>query len=410
MHYLHVIASLNPKGGGPAEGVRQLSDAAVRIGHTMEVVTLDPPDSNWGNDLACPVHQLGPTYLGNYRYAPRLRPWLAENAHRFSAVIINGLWQYHGYATHRVLRETSTPYFVFTHGMLDPWFKRTYPLKHLKKLLYWPWAEYRVLRDARAVRFTCDEERRLARQSFGLYRAKEVVVSYGTPGPRGDADVQREAFLTLYPQLRGKRILLFLGRIHAKKGCDLLIRAYRDIAAQHPDLQLVMAGPYPEELRTLLGGLAVRLDGSRIIWTGMLSGDAKWGALRSAEAFVLPSHQENFGIAVAEALACDLPVLISNKVNIWREIVADGAGLVADDSYEGAAQLLNIWLRLGPEERTAMAARAGRCFRLRYQIDAAAETLLSTLQSAADVIHAYCAAPRACSEAERETVRKVRGG
>ena len=105
------------------------------------------------------------------------------------------------------------------------------------------------------------------------------------------------------------------------------------------------------------------------------------GALRSAEACVLPSHQENFGIAVAEALACDLPVLISNKVNIWREIVADGAGLVADDSYEGAAQLLNIWLRLGPEERTAMAARAGRCFRLRYQIDAAAETLLSTLQN-----------------------------
>jgi glycosyltransferase involved in cell wall biosynthesis len=381
MHYLHVIASLNPKGGGPAEGVRQLSDAAVRVGHTMEVVTLDGPDSGWGEDMACPVHRLGPTYLGNYRYAPRLRPWLVENAHRFSAVIINGLWQYHGYATHRVLRETATPYFVFTHGMLDPWFKRTYPLKHFKKLLYWPWAEYRVLRDARAVLFTCDEERRLARESFGLYRAKEVVVSYGTPGPRGDAAVQREAFLSLFPQLRGQRILLFLGRIHAKKGCDLLIKAYRDIAAKYPDLQLVMAGPYPEDLRALLGGLAGQLDGSRITWTGMLSGDAKWGALRSAEAFFLPSHQENFGIAVAEALACDLPVLISNKVNIWREIAADGAGLVADDSYEGAAQLLNTWLRLGPEERTAMANRAGRCFRLRYQIDAAAQTLLSTLQS-----------------------------
>ena len=63
-------------------------------------------------------------------------------------------------------------YFVFTHGMLDPWFKRTYPLKHLKKWLYWPWAEYRVLRDAQAVLFTCEEERILARQSFWLYKCK----------------------------------------------------------------------------------------------------------------------------------------------------------------------------------------------------------------------------------------------
>ena len=91
--------------------------------------------------------------------APRLLSWLRENATRYDAVIVNGIWQYHSYATWLALHRSETPYFVFTHGMLDPWFKRRHPLKHLKKWLYWPWADYRVLRDAQAVIFTCEEER-----------------------------------------------------------------------------------------------------------------------------------------------------------------------------------------------------------------------------------------------------------
>ena len=103
---------------------------------------------------------------------------------QFDAVIVHGLWQYSSFGVWRALAGTDTPYFVFPHGMLDPWFKRTYPAKHFKKLLYWPWAEYRVLRDAAAVLFTSEEERRLARESFALYRAREVVVNYGTAAPR----------------------------------------------------------------------------------------------------------------------------------------------------------------------------------------------------------------------------------
>src|SRR5206468_2813608 len=115
------------------------------------------------------------------------------------------------------LHNTTTPYFVYTHGMMGPWFKRTYPLKHYKKWLYWFWADYRVLRDAAAVLFTCEEERRLARQSFWLYRCDECVVSYGTAGPSGDRDAQHALFTAQFPELRGKRVLVFLGRIHVVK-------------------------------------------------------------------------------------------------------------------------------------------------------------------------------------------------
>jgi glycosyltransferase involved in cell wall biosynthesis len=380
MRYLDVISSLDPAGGGPAEGVQRLSAAALRRGHQVEVATLDPPGSPWVGATACPVHDLGPGMLGKYRYAPRFAQWLRANARCFDAVVVHGLWQYQGLATRMALQGTGVPYFVFTHGMLDPWFRREYPLKHAKKWLYWPWAEYRVLRDARAVLFTCEEERQQARGSFPLYRANEVVVSYGTPGSEGDDVTHRAAFLQAWPHLQGKRLLLFLGRIHPKKGLDLLIEAFGAVAAEHPDLHLVIAGPGEQNEQARLERRAATLLPGRVTWTGMLRGAVKWGAFHCAEAFVLPSHQENFGIAVAEALSCGTPVLISDKVNIWREIDAGGAGLISGDTAAGTLQLLNRWLALDDAARAAMRTRARTCFERHFRIDTAADRLLATLQ------------------------------
>jgi glycosyltransferase involved in cell wall biosynthesis len=380
MRYLHIISSLNPEGGGPADGVARLTEASLRQGHHVEIASLDAPDSNWGGELPCSVHRLGPGRFGTYSYAPRVPRWLAQNASRFDAVVVNGLWQYHSLAVWRALRGGPTPYFVFTHGMLDPWFKRTYPAKHMKKLLYWPLAEYRVLRDARAVLFTCDEERLQSRESFRMYRVNEAVAPYGTPGPSGDPELQKEAFLRAFPQLRGKRLLLFLGRIHPKKGCDLLIDAFANVAAQHPDLHLVIAGPDPVGWCAKLKARAEALGITKLTWAGMITGDQKWGAFHAADAFVLPSHQENFGIAVVEALACGLPVLISRKVNIWREIDEANAGLTADDTLAGTTGMLRRWLQLDSVARQRMAQNGVRLFQAQFRIDAAAQRLVEVMQ------------------------------
>jgi glycosyltransferase involved in cell wall biosynthesis len=262
--------------------------------------------------------------------------------------------------------------------MLDPWFRRQYPLKHAKKWLYWPWADYRVLRDARAVLFTSEEERLQARESFWLYRAKERVVAYGTSGPPADSASALKTFHAQFPQLRGKRFLIFLGRIHEKKGCDLLIRAFAEQTSRQGDLMLVMAGPDQTGWAVSLKETARQLGvAERIEWIGMVRGDLKWGALHASEAFVLPSHQENFGIAVVEALACAKPVLISNKVNIWREIEQDGAGIVAADTQAGTHQLLQAWAKLSDSDRQAMGQSAARTFRHRYTVDAMAESLIT---------------------------------
>jgi glycosyltransferase involved in cell wall biosynthesis len=262
--------------------------------------------------------------------------------------------------------------------MLDPWFKRTYPAKHIKKLFYWPWGEYRVLRDAAAVLFTSEEERRLARESFGLYRCKEVVVNYGTAAP-ANLESARETFFNAFPNLRGERFFLFLGRLHEKKGCDLLIEAFGQVRNSRERGHLVMAGPcaHPDYLRHLQQ-MAASSNGM-ISFPGMLTGDVKWGALSAAEAFALPSHQENFGIAVAEALACGTPVLLSNKVNIWREIEADGGGYVENDDLAGTTNLLKRWLATPADARSAMQENARKSFANRFEIERATDSLLAAI-------------------------------
>lgn len=376
MKILHVIPSADARGGGPIEGVRQRGLRLQEMGHAVELLTLDDPQAPCVAEYPLTVHALGPT-RSRYGYNPRLVPWLEAHARDYGLIVINGLWQYHSFGAWRALHRLRLPYVVFTHGMLDPWFKHTYPLKHLKKWLYWPWTEYRVLRDAAAVLFTSEEERLLARESFWLYRARERVVAYGTRTPPDNGAELAARFLQQHQDLQGKRLLLFLSRIHEKKGCDLLIDAFADVAASVEGLHLVMAGPDQSGWVAALQSQAEQHGLShRIHWTGMLQGDAKWGAFHAAEAFVLPSHQENFGIAVAEALGCGLPVLISNKVNIWREVQQAGAGLVEEDTVDGTRALLERWVHLDGAEREAMGRQARQLFEERFTVNAMAESLL----------------------------------
>jgi glycosyltransferase involved in cell wall biosynthesis len=377
MRILHIVGTISPAAGGPTEVVRMLVRYAPP-GYTAELVTLDDPAAEFLRDLDFPVHALGGTQK-NW-YSPKLIPWLKANRHRFDGVIVHGLWEFTGFAV-RIAVGGRIPYLVFPHGMLDPYFKRRYPKKHWKKWLYWLPAEYWVLRGAKRVLFTTEIERNLAAQSFWLHRWQPMVVALGTEPPPVDKDRLLVAFYGCCPDLKGKRFLLFLGRIDPKKGPDLLIDAFTTVAARHADLHLLMAGPstgaFAEELRarTVSAGLA-----DRVHWPGILLGDAKWGALAACEAFILTSHQENFGIAVVEALACGKPVLISDQVNIAPEIAADRCGFVAGDTLDGTMKLLQDWLETPQHERDTMSQRARQTFANRYDMRHNTKTILNVFQ------------------------------
>jgi glycosyltransferase involved in cell wall biosynthesis len=381
MKILRVIATIDPDTGGPLEGLKRASMIMLEEGIEIEVLSMDAPD-RFGAEakkMPFPVHRKGADKRSYYGYSKRFKKWIQIHAADYDAVIIHGMWQYHGLASSRACRQAGVPYYIYPHGMLDPWFNQTYPLKKLKKQLYWWLAEHGVLHHARAVLFTTEEECRLARQSFAPYRVNEHIPGYGTTAPQIDASGAAA-------ELRGSGVrwaqhpyFIFLGRIQEKKGLDLLIEAYSELRSKHSDLpDLVIAGPeqQPEYARDL----KARFPQEGIHWIGTVSGELKWQALAAAEALTLVSHQENFGLVVAEALSLGTPALISNKVNIWREIVADGAGFAENDDLAGAMRLLETWHFLSPETRTAIRTRAMETFKRHFDLHNATKRLIRLLE------------------------------
>ncbi len=373
MRILHIVSSMSPEGGGPQEAVRMIIHYAPP-GYSNEVVTLDNPAAPFLASFPFPVHALGSER--KRWFSPRLGPWLRANRDRFDGVMLHGLWESTSFA---ILTSIAghKPYAVFPHGMLDPYFKKAFPAKHAKKWVFWLLAQYWVLRKASRVLFTTAVERDLAVQSFWLHRWNPMVVALGAEplAPQSSSSqASTDAFYNRCPEVRNHRFLLFLGRIHPKKGCDLLLQAFTAIDA--PDLHLVVAGPDPDNWGAELRATLPADIAARIHWPGMLNGQPKWGAFAACDAFVLTSHQENFGIAVVEALACGKPVLISDQINIAPDILADGCGLVEPDTLQGSTRLLENWLVLTPEQRAAMSAQALKTFAARYDMRRNAEVIL----------------------------------
>lgn len=394
MNILHIIASVDPRGGGPIQGV--LLQAEQRPSHSFNVniASLDLCDE--AIVASCPVYTIG---LGrralpktswrrrlpwaHYGYQSGAVSWLKKHITDYDVVVVNGLWNFSTMAARIALVGSKVPYVVFTHGMLDPWFKKTYPIKSILKQIFWIFNEGPLLNNANAVLFTTEDERKSSRGAFWPYRVRERVVGYGTSDISGDPVAQEAAFRATLPALGNKHYLLYLSRIHPKKGCDLLIKAFADVAWAYPNLDLVIAGPDQVGWRTQLVEQARALNiADRIHWPGMVTGDVKTGAYRGCDAFVLPSHQENFGIVVAEALAASRPVLISNKVQIWREVETGGGGLVEPDDQAGTTRLLKRFLALDDSVRMAMAQSARATFLDKFEISRTVETINAALREA----------------------------
>ena len=197
-----------------------------------------------------------------------------------------------------------------------------------------------------------------------------------------------KAFLEKCPETQSQPYLLFLSRIHEKKGVDLLVKGYIEVfgKAKKSNLKfpnLVIAGPgletpYGQEIKKL--AMHSELKDS-IFFPGMLVKESKWGAFYGCDAFVLPSHQENFGIAVVESLACSKPVLISNQVNIWREIEMGKGGIISDDTASGAQTLLDSWKNMSKEGQLSMGFQARRAFEKNFAIEPAARRLVEAINT-----------------------------
>lgn len=390
---LRVIESMDPSYGGPCQGIRNSIPELNKLGSTNEVVSIDDENSTWPVHDTFPIYKLGPG-KGPWGYAPKLLSWLKANLSHYDVVVVHGLWQYYGIAVRKAIEwlkaeKKSVPkFYIMPHGMLDPYFQKAPErrLKAIRNLIFWNLVERKTVNAADGILFTCQEELILARKTFsGYLPKKEINVGYGILPPPEISKKDIDRFRQKNHILNGEEYFLFLSRIHPKKGLLNLINAY-SVATEKKEQfpKLVIAGPgVSEDYGQSLYKLVQKDENlkNKVSFIGMVTGKDKWAAFYGAKAFVLPSHQENFGIAVVEALACKCPVLISDKVNIWREITKGEGGLVAEDSLEGTSSLFEEFLHLTDTKSHAMKDKAYITYQDNFTVALAAQNFLSGLKN-----------------------------
>lgn len=294
---LLLTTTLSPAAGGLAASVPPIAHGLAARGWRVPVVGVsDPADPGaakaWGPEVHAHAPQ-PPRALGRGR---RMAVTLARIAP--DLVDVQGIWTWTSCVNLRHHRATGTPYVVTPRGMLDPWARANAAWKkQLVRLLY----EDAHLRAAACLRATAEMEADHFR-SFGLNNPVAVI-------PNG---VSVPPLVPRRPRGAPRRIL-FLSRVHPKKGLPFLLQAWTRLAPLYPDWELVIAGPDERGHTCEMQALAARIGAPRTLWPGPVQGAAKDALYRSADLFVLPTHAENFGLVVAEALSYGLPVITTRN-------------------------------------------------------------------------------------------------
>lgn len=363
MKILHVIPSISQTRGGPSAAVRHMAEGIAALGHEAHIATTD---DDGASRLSVPLGEGQLQDSVTYWYFARssrlyltsvgLFVWLLRHSADYDVIHIHSLFTFSTLAAALAARRSRTPYIVRPYGTLNRWglMNRRRRVKQLSlKLIELP-----LLRGAASIHFTSIEEENEAME-VGILRSA-TVIPLGIPVERLKATAQdKEAFFAHHIDIPPNRpLILFLSRLHPKKGLDLLIPAFAEVLKSYPESYLLLAGSgddaYEATLRDLISHLGVA---DQVRWLGFVTGTEKLEALAAATCFVMPSYSENFGIAAVEALAAGLPTIISDQVPIHETVTQYGAGWVVPCTIEAIRDaLLDCLAR--PDDLPAMADAA----------------------------------------------------
>ncbi|MBT4770595.1 MAG: glycosyltransferase [Rhodospirillaceae bacterium] len=352
MKILHVIASLAPRFGGPSKACFEMARAMAARGHEVSIfaTNMDGADNLPLSDKmpeirdGVALHIFPVSFPRFWKLSWPMARALAKAIPEADVVHIHSLYLFHDWVAGDLCHRFCVPYLLRPHGTLDPYL---YHRHRWRKMVMEMLFQNRVTGRAGAMHYTSAEEMHLAQPFVG--NAPGVVVANGLDMGEYERLPEKGSFRARYPETAGRQIILFFGRLSFKKGLDVLAEAFEKVSraseGNGDDLHLVIAGPDDEGLAA---PMAAHLEaaglGGRVTFTGMLMGDDKLAALNDADLFVLPSFSENFGVSVIEALVCGLPVLISDRVNIWREVDSAGAGKVCPPEAGAFAENMKVML------------------------------------------------------------------
>ncbi len=351
--------------GGPVTVIAEGCRALARAGASVTVFTTT---ANGAGELQVPVGQ--PTSVGGietwyfrrraprgYFYSPAMAAELGRRAADFDVLHVHGLWCHTNLAVRRAALRVGVPYVATLHGGLDPEMVRR---GWLKKRAYWSACERANLDRAAALVALTEGERRQI--DPWRVRAPVVVIPHGLDGSQYAEAPTREALGDLHPSLVSAPYVLFLGRLHPKKGVELLLAALPEVLSHDPQLRLVVAGTGEASYEAALRGAAAQVGRENVLFVGHVGGAAKRALLAHALAFCLPSRSEGLPTACLEALLSRTPVVISRACQL-PEVATEGAGLVVERTPEAIAGAL-IELAADGELRARMGAQ-GRGYALR---------------------------------------------
>jgi len=374
MKVLHVAASLDAEYGGPVTVVTGLTQALARKGIDVSVfATSENAESAYTSDLNGVTARVFPTgALSRFwpSYSPRLARTLRKEAPNFDLIHIHEIWHYLNFTCYQVAKATRKPYLVAVHGALEP---SCLDYKALKKKIYSVLIQRRILKNAAALHaVTAEEVESIAefvdhRNICCVPNGLNIEDFENLPGKSKLEDS--------YPQMKGKRIILFLGRIHPKKGLDLLAKAFGQAVKKQANVCLLIAGPNNDGHQAQIEKILARervLD--KVIFTGALTGSRKLAALNGADIFVLPSHSEGFSMSILEAMACGLPVVITRQCH-FLEVEKMQAGKIIDANVAELSETL-IQLLMNPLLCRKMGRSGKKLVRDQYTWEQAADKMI----------------------------------
>lgn len=338
MKILHVIIAMSPRIGGPSAVLKSLAHEQVDAGHQVTVCTTNQDYPIGQMD----VHTGSPVLNDNFsiwyhkaQFTPlsfsiSLALWLKRSITTFDIVHIHGIYRFPTTYGAWCARRAGVPYIIRPHGSLDPFLfrqsrfgKMALPLKRMYERLF----DIPNLNHASAIHYTAQEEEK--RAAFLGLRARAVVIPNGIEWEFYANLPGRGSFRRRIGLGEQSPLLLFLGRINFKKGLDLLVPSFALVLEKVPKARLAIVGPdnegYGAKVRQWCREQGIA---DKVVFVDHLGPGEVKQAYVDADVFVLPSYTENFGMTVVEAMACGCPVVISDQVNIWREIKEEGAGLV----------------------------------------------------------------------------------
>jgi glycosyltransferase involved in cell wall biosynthesis len=372
MRVLHVIPSVAERSGGPATAIIPMCRALMQ--QRIEVLLIATNAGLHEHEVAeykgVPAMLFPAEFGESFKYSRPLASWLGAHVQQFDLVHVHAVFNHSSVAAARACGRANVPYVIRPLGTLDPW---SMTQKSLRKRLFWQIAGKGMMQNAAAVHYTSEAEKLSTERLTGLNHGRVVPLGIETA-----VATSREKLIQHFPSLGHEPYVLVLSRLHPKKSLDVLIDAFGSLVQrqQFSNWRLVLAGDGTGEYVSLLKHRASQCD--RILFTGWVDGEQKDALLGYASLLALPSHQENFGLCVMEALSHSVPVLVSPGVNLAPEIVSNNAGWVA--AIDKEALTAKLAEALGDEAERAKRGRAGKEMSRQYSWENAAKQLVHLYQ------------------------------